>query len=759
MRDRLHPVAKYFSSSIRKKIIIPYALLTVVLAGMGIFIVTRLVVSSFEERLKNQLLEAGRIVSDEIVNRERFRLEIERVVANTIGVAKALVDRDVEKLDELIFPIIANARAVDSIILVDTQGREVLRFQRKVANVDGPVETFTNSNLDLSEWPSVEQVLVQPDGNKETQLARDLNTNALVVYTVGPIRNNDNQAVGAALVGTYLDNEVTFLQSVALAQLTLFNGDGQVIATTFSLNEQEKSEVFRVFTAERYQQVVQSSVVTLLDEVAIATEEENGNRLTVRGRNYRLAYAPFILRNRVYGVYGVALPTNFITEATSRNQTFLIVLFTLGAIAVFGIGTLISRLISQPVLHLVRIAQAIAAGDLDQRSGLKGGDEIGILGNTFDDMTTRLQHLLQIQKEEASKLNAILNSIADGVLVQDLDGNILIMNPAAKNILGKLEDDITQIATHKRAETALVLEADGSTSDLLDHLTRLEFRETDRLEIGRHVLSASSAPVMISDQTQLGSVVVLRDITREVESDKLKDEFITSVSHELKTPLTAIKGYNNLLKMILEMKPANQLEERQLSIVRTMDKELTDLDNLIQAMLDLSQIDAGELGVDREPLDLSELVEIETHNWIEKMSERNLKFVARLPDQPIWVSGDHDRLSRVLHHLIKNAHDYTLPGGSVEVSIKPGNGRVQVDVADTGVGISEEDQRFLYKRFFRAIHDENTFEVSGAGLGLYTSKAIVEAHNGEMWMRSKLHQGSTFSFALPIMDSDENGIK
>lgn len=758
MRDRLRPVAKYFSSSIRKKIIIPYALLTVILAGMGIFIVTRLVASSFEERLKNQLLEAGRIVSDEVVNRERFRLEIERVVANTIGVANALVDRDLEKLDDLIFPIIANARAVDSIILVDTQGREVLRFQRKLASVDGPVETFTNSNLDLSEWPSVKQVLAHPDGNKETQLARDFNTNALVVYTVGPIRNEDNQAVGAALVGIYLDNEVAFLQSVALAQLTLFDADGQVIATTFSLNNQEKSEVFRVFTAARYNQVVQSSTVTLLDEVAITAEEEPGNQLTVRGRNYRLAYAPFVLRNRVYGVYAVALPTNFITEATGRSQTFLIALFTLGAIAVFGIGTLISRLISRPVLRLVRIAKAIAAGDLDQRSGLKGGDEIGILANTFDDMTARLQHLLQIQKEEASKLNAILNSIADGVVVQDLDGNILIMNPAAKNILGKLEDDITRISAQKE-EVSLRLEAKSSTSDLFDHLTGLEFREADRIEIGRYVLSALSAPVMTSDQAHLGSVVVLRDITREVESDKLKDEFITSVSHELKTPLTAIKGYNNLLKMILEMKPANQLEERQLSIVRTMDKELTDLDNLIQAMLDLSQIDAGELGVDREPLDLSELIEIETQNWVEKMTERNLKFVTHLADQPVWVSGDHNRLTRVVHNLIKNAHDYTLPGGRVEISIKHGNGRVQVDVTDTGVGISEEDQRFLYKRFFRAIHDENTFEVSGAGLGLYTSKAIVEAHNGEMWMRSKLHQGSTFSFALPVMDPDENGIE
>jgi signal transduction histidine kinase len=207
--------------------------------------------------------------------------------------------------------------------------------------------------------------------------------------------------------------------------------------------------------------------------------------------------------------------------------------------------------------------------------------------------------------------------------------------------------------------------------------------------------------------------------------------------------------------MILEMKPAGQVEERQLSIVKTMEKELTDLDNLIQAMLDLSQIDAGELGVDHEPLDLSALVRTEAENWTDKMAARELEFTTDLPDEPIWVEGDHNRLTRVLYNLIKNAHDYTLPGGKVEISIKRENGQAQVEIADNGVGIAEEDQPFLYTRFFRAIHDQDTYEVSGAGLGLYMSKAIVEAHRGQLWMKSRLHEGSIVSFALPVIEPDE----
>ena len=194
--------------------------------------------------------------------------------------------------------------------------------------------------------------------------------------------------------------------------------------------------------------------------------------------------------------------------------------------------------------------------------------------------------------------------------------------------------------------------------------------------------------------------------------------------------------------------------QRQMSIVNTMDKELTDLDNLIQAMLDLSQIDAGELGVDREPLDLTELIREEVQNWSDKLEERELQLNSHLPSEPIWVAGDHNRLTRVLHHLMKNAHDYTLPGGDVEVQVTRKNGKAQVHVIDTGVGIAKEQQRYLYTRFFRAIHDESTYEVSGAGLGLYTSKAIVEAHDGEMWMESQVNEGSTFSFAIPVIDPD-----
>lgn len=755
----LQRIRKYFSSSISKKIITPYALLTLILAAMGVFIVTQLVASSFEERLKNQLLEAGRVVSDEVVNRERLRLEIERVVANTIGVADALVTRDIAQLDELISPVIANAGVIDSIIIVDTQGKEVLRFTRRATGPNVVVVPQTDTGLDLSGWVAVNKVLSDPEGLKEVQLVQDVELNELIIYTVGPIKNEAGDTVGAALVGTYLDRELEVLKSLALAQLTLFNENGNILGTTFALNADEQAEITQIFTPQRYQEVLATKEkYTLLDEVGIDPDDESASILTIGSRGYRLAYAPFVLRNRVVGVYAVALPTNFITEAIFLNQTFLVILFSVGVVTVFGVGYYISRKISNPVLKLVRTSQAISAGHLNERANLKQDDEIGILATAFDDMTDELQRLLQIQEEEASKLNAILNSIADGVVVQDTAGNILIVNPAAHDILEKIEDNLEppQLSNTGNGEIA----SSGNKNQitfLLSQLTGLEFRETRRFEVGGQVFSGLSAPVVTSDNASLGSVVVLRDITREVESERLKDEFITSVSHELKTPLTAIKGYNNLLKMMLEMDPSGQMAERQLSIVKTMDKEVNDLDNIIQAMLDLSQIDAGALGIDQAPVNLSDLLTKESETWADRMAERDLTFQVSVPDSPIWVEGDQNRLTRVVHNLIKNAHDYTLPSGSIEVSLEQKNGRGYVTVKDTGVGIKEDDQRFLFRKFFRAVHEESHFgEVSGAGLGLYTSKAIVEAHDGEMQWDSVANKGSMFGFALPVIDPEDD---
>jgi len=752
--DLVRSGSKFFSSSIRNRIIIPYALLTLVLAAFGTFVVTYLVAGSIEERFRNQLLDAGGVVSEEIVDRENVRLEVERAIVNTIGVPQAVVDREIQTLEDLVFPIVANEKTVDSVILLDAQGKEITTLTRVANDPNAPVQTKQGTGGDYFSWPVVKAVLTDPEGDlKDVQLAQDEN-NREIVFTVGPIKD-ETGTVGAALVGTYLEEEIADLSSLALADITLFNAQGEVMASTFQLSPKESAEVFSTFTPQRFEEIVaQAKEVVILEEILGPDETgEEAADVMVRDRPYRFAYAPFVLRGRVYGVYGVALPANFITETNNQSRYLFSAIFAAGVVAVLIIGYAISQRIIRPIISLVQTSQDIAQGNLDRRTGVVSGDEIGILASTFDDMTAKLQKKTIELRDEASKLNAILNSIADGVVVQDTHGNIITTNPAAEQILAAIGEDKI-LFPPEAGEQEITPSSDNGDNNqqlqLLQHLTGLEFRSSRRLETESQVLSALSAPVVSGNGEELGTVVVLRDITREVEAEKLKDDFITSMSHELRTPPTAIKGYVDLLKMTA----SGQLDERQLGFIDAIDQNVKDLLNIIQQMLDLSQIDANSLGIDQELQNLTELVEMEAGNWAEEMAAQELTLNVDVPDEPIWVRGDWSRLTKVIYHLLSNACQYTLPGGRVDVSVSQKNILVQVDVKDTGVGISEENQQFLFTRFFRAIHQEETFDVSGAGLGLYMSKAIVEAHGGQIWMESELNTGSTFSFALPVVDPD-----
>jgi signal transduction histidine kinase len=360
----------------------------------------------------------------------------------------------------------------------------------------------------------------------------------------------------------------------------------------------------------------------------------------------------------------------------------------------------------------------------------------------------RVRPVIRRQEQEAGKLNAILNSIADGVIMQDLAGKIETTNPSAQQLIDALTTDFIS-ASSQMDPAKQQAQVEARLDSLFHYLASLEPYKTQNIEIGRYVLSTRAAPVTNQDGEPTGNVVVLRDITYEVEAKKLKDDFVTTVSHELRTPLSVIKGYNDLLRMNAG-RVAEEYRPNFFKSLDNIDKHIDDLLDLIEKTLDLTQINAGALGIDRERLNLSRIIATETAQWRERMTEKQLTYQLHLPDEPIWVEGDENRLVRVINNLLKNAHSYTLPGGVVEVSVHRLPEQVLVNITDTGVGISKRDQPFLFSRFYRAIHAEGTYEVSGAGLGLFLSKAIIEAHGGQIWFESEVKEGSTFSFTLPV---------
>ncbi|OQY42841.1 MAG: hypothetical protein B6242_15680 [Anaerolineaceae bacterium 4572_78] len=397
------------------------------------------------------------------------------------------------------------------------------------------------------------------------------------------------------------------------------------------------------------------------------------------------------------------------------------------------------------ILRLVHTTASIAAGDLTQRTGIESIDEIGHLAKSFDIMTAKLEQrtseledLLRLMENEASKIRAILTSIADGVLVHDLTGVIIEKNPAAERILADATDE---------AELKQITELDTSTHGTETH------DQLKRLTIGKRTIDTIASLVITTNNKILGSVVVLRDITKEVENERLKDEFIGNISHELRTPIIVIKGYIQILQMF----SMGQWPENQVDLLQKIAMSTDDLHNLITTVIDMTEIEAGELGIDKYDFTLDDLLCDVEGKWESIMEEREITFTLHIVDENMMVEGDEVQLQKIFDYLLDNASKYNRPGGRVDVYAFKEGDFAQIDIKDSGVGIVEREEQSIFERFVRALH-EDFYETRGLGLGLYLARAITNVHGGKIWYESEIDKGSTFSFTIPCFISPDSDL-
>jgi len=370
----------YRLSSLRAKLVVPYVLLTLAIAMIGMFIVTRLVASTLRERFANQLLESSRVAADSIVRRERVHLEDLRLMTFTQGVTSALEAQDEAGLQQILFPLVLN-NSVDSLSVASADGRELLSLVQDPTNSD----YLVSRGADLSQL----ELLAHPLGGEVDELGDKFAGLVSTIYgpylfTAGPVRSDAGGVVGALMIGTRLDKLAADIKSQVLADILILDPSGSLMTTTLV----EPEEGYGVLTLAPYD-------VAYLDPGKTA-------EVTLYGRDYQIYYAPLVVRQQNVGVLGVVLPSNFIvtTESISRNVFSL--LFTLGTMGVIVIGLVLASRISRPIVRMRDVSLAVAAGDLDQRTGIRGRDEVGQMAAVFDLMTFRLRR----RTAQATRLHA-----------------------------------------------------------------------------------------------------------------------------------------------------------------------------------------------------------------------------------------------------------------------------------------------------------------------------------------------------------------
>jgi PAS domain S-box-containing protein len=367
---------------------------------------------------------------------------------------------------------------------------------------------------------------------------------------------------------------------------------------------------------------------------------------------------------------------------------------------------------------------------------------------------------LQNTLAEAQGLNAILDNLADGLLVTDTEGLITHFNPAFLAMYG-LVADLNGQSCQELPVSGLAELVEQTQSHPEEVFTAEVELSKDR--IGQAVAttifkkaSAHQAP------TCFGSALLIRDITAEKEIDKMKTDFISTVSHELRTPLTSVLGFASIIKEKLEndVFPVLTTDDRKLqrTIKRVNDNlniivsEAERLTSLINDVLDIAKMEAGKVEWQMQPLDPVELVEWAANSTSALFETNGLQLVYDIESDLPQIMGDRNRLLQVLINLISNAVKFT-EAGTVTCKVKQANNGVCISIIDTGVGIAPEDQPKVFEKF-RQVGDTLTDKPKGTGLGLPICKQIVEHHGGKIWVESEPEQGSTFSFIIPACASD-----
>ena len=357
--------------------------------------------------------------------------------------------------------------------------------------------------------------------------------------------------------------------------------------------------------------------------------------------------------------------------------------------------------------------------------------------------------------EEKKRLDAIIRSVPDGIIVMNISHKVILVNSALRRMLECEELEIVRcfhddLLKFKNIEEGIPLEeAEAGGWPLSNYSKHTIVGEIYKYQSEKTIpVNVSYTPVMSNDNTQIQNIIALvRDISRYKEADELKNTFISTISHELKTPVAIIKGYASTLNL----DDANWDDEIIKESLTVIEEEADRLTVMINDLLDASRLNSGSLKLFKTDVLLPELCLGVRKHMLNQCGDRDI--VMDFPEDYPIVSADEDRIRQVLINLISNAIKYA-PEGNIVITGKFDENYVYVSVIDEGPGLSSEDLVHVFDRFYRSKKTSNS--VKGTGLGLFLCKAIIEAHGGEMRVDNRSDRsGAAFSFSLPIQLSKE----
>lgn len=466
--------------------------------------------------------------------------------------------------------------------------------------------------------------------------------------------------------------------------------------------------------------------------------------------------------------FSVLLFSGALFIAARPLPSSLLSLFLILGILVFALAIALAYFLAKDLTHpIVALSRRVARLGPDHwtyESAAPGPDELGVLDNVVADMAHRLERGFQYLQSEVEKRTAelkeqylkdrtILTSIHHGVVVTDAEGTITDVNPMAVSImgvgraeeaLGKAAVEMLPLSSHHRPVP------DERHPVTLCRTSRAEVRPRPQEQVSVERADHSRIPVMfvvsplLSQERLLGTIAVFHDVTEERKLDYMKSEFISLASHQLRTPLSTISWYVELL----ETDGKEKLTETQQSYVAEMRTASQRMMRLIDALLHVSKLEGGGIAPTPQNVDIASIVRDTAEDERSFAKERKISMELSVPDHVSMVT-DPTFVQIILHNILSNAVKYSHEGGSIIVSLAQNDVRLSITVQDTGLGIPEKEQRYLFTRLFRA-SNATKVDTTGSGLGLYISRLLAEQLKGRIFFLSTEGRGTSFTLELPV---------
>lgn len=386
------------------------------------------------------------------------------------------------------------------------------------------------------------------------------------------------------------------------------------------------------------------------------------------------------------------------------------------------------KIIVYPIKELEKVTAKIANGNLNKRALIGNYDEIGLLAQTFNNMADQLETKINDSLDKQNKLEAILESMESGVIAVDNNEKIILSNPYSKKLFD-LQGDVIG----KRISSCII---DYDLINFIREVPDIGSREIRLLHPVEREIRVKKAPIISGSKSQIGIVIALQDITDIKRLENMRSEFVANVSHELKTPLTSIKGFSETLRYVDDSETKNKF-------LNIIDKEAERLTNLINDILVLSDIENLHK-LDNSNFNPREVIE-NIIDIVRKQADKKQIKIEFINEFDSEIIGSKDKFHQLALNLIENAIKYSNENGNVKILITSNNGYFIFKVIDNGIGIPKNDIPRIFERFYRVDKSRST---KGTGLGLAIVKHIVKLFNGDITVDSEVGVGSTFTVRI-----------